>query len=331
MSGSPRVTVLIPVYNRARHVAMAIDSVLAQTLPDFELVVVDDGSTDGTPEIVRAYSDSRVRLIRHQSNQGVPRTRNRGLQEARGEYVAMLDSDDYAYPERLERQVAFLDRNPDHALVGSRKRRMDARGRPVKRLKGFKRRPCSAEAVQARLLFRCCIAQTSVMGRTALLRAFGYREAFSAGQEFDLFVRLSRHHRIANLRDVLVCYRSHPGQMSERRAEVENTYRAVMREQLQVLGVEFSETDLSGHFRLTRPLSWFRPDLEYLAWTEAWLHRLARANRASGVYPADVFHRTLGGVWSEVCFKGARSMGARALHRFWRSPWRGAAWSGVWR
>src|SRR5262245_21907442 len=120
MRGTPRVTVLIPVYNRVQYVAVAIESILAQHFTNFELLLIDDGSTDGSLEVLRSYTaDPRVRLLRNESNLGIPRTRNKGVALARGEYVAMLDSDDYAYPTRLGRQVDFLDRHPDYALVGT--------------------------------------------------------------------------------------------------------------------------------------------------------------------------------------------------------------------
>ncbi len=124
MDTPPKVTVLTPVYNREQYIATAIESVLAQSFTDFELLLIDDGSTDGSAEILRSYTtDPRVRVVRNEQNLGIPQTRNRGIDLARGEYVAMLDSDDWAYPCRLETQVAFLDRHRDVAVVGPGRRR----------------------------------------------------------------------------------------------------------------------------------------------------------------------------------------------------------------
>ena len=119
MSESPKVTAVIPVYNREKYLRGAIESILAQTFTDFELLVIDDGSTDGSREAIRSYHDPRIRLMCNETNQGIPKTRNRGIQFARGEYLAFLDSDDWAYPERLAKQVAFLDSHPDYAAVGA--------------------------------------------------------------------------------------------------------------------------------------------------------------------------------------------------------------------
>ncbi len=119
MMRGPRVSVLMPAYNAAGTIREAIDSALAQTLSDLEVVVVDDGSRDETAQIVASYADPRVRLLRNPKNLGMPATRQRGADAARGEYLAILDSDDRAHPTRFERQAAWLDAHPRCAVVGT--------------------------------------------------------------------------------------------------------------------------------------------------------------------------------------------------------------------
>ena len=143
----PQVTVFIPVYNRRAFIGPAIESMLAQTFEDFELLIVDDGSTDGGLEIMRSYEDPRVRVVANERNQGIPKTRNRGLELARGEYIALLDSDDVSVPDRLARQVEFLDRNPLYAEVGAWSQAMDESGTP---LRSVKIQPTHPEEVRAR-------------------------------------------------------------------------------------------------------------------------------------------------------------------------------------
>src|SRR5262249_35270201 len=135
MTTLPKVTVVIPVYNREKYVRDAIDSILVQTFPDFELLVIDDGSTDRSREVVQSYHDPRIHLVCNGTNLGVPKTRNLGIQLARGEYLAFLDSDDWAYPERLGKQVAFLDSHPDYAAVGAWIAWMDEEGRSLGRIR----------------------------------------------------------------------------------------------------------------------------------------------------------------------------------------------------
>lgn len=290
---SPRVTVLTTVYNRAAYLGATMESVLAQRFSDLELLIVDDGSTDASLEVASSFRDPRVRVVRNPTNLGIPRTRNRGLEEARGEYLAILDSDDLARPERLERQVRYLDAHPEVAVVGSFCAWIDERGR---RLRRVKRRPVKPEDVRAALLFRCPIQNSAATGRTALLRRFGYRAEFAVGEDYDLWARLSATHRLANLPEVLVDYRVH----SERtpRTGMQRLRTAIVREQLVALGIEPRPEDVARHLRAIRCLK--RPgesDRPLLEWAAEWLARLARANERTGRYPEPAFGRALARFW----------------------------------
>ncbi|MBS1665716.1 MAG: glycosyltransferase family 2 protein, partial [Bacteroidetes bacterium] len=115
---NPKVTVLMPAYNAGKYIGAAVNSVLAQTFTDFELLIVDDGSEDDTAAVVREYGDGRIRMVR-QERGGVSMALNRGLEEARGEYICRFDADDICFPQRLERQVRFLDEHAGYVIVGS--------------------------------------------------------------------------------------------------------------------------------------------------------------------------------------------------------------------
>lgn len=322
MGSAPKVTVLMPVYNRADYVGEAIGSVLAQTYSDFELLVIDDASSDGSAEVVEGFADPRLRLVRNDANLGGAKIRNRGLALARGTYVAMLDSDDRAEPRRLSRQVAFLDAHPSYALIGANKRSLGG----MRSLgQGLKRRPLSPADVRARLLFRNCIAHTSIMGRTAILRDYGYDDYFPVAQDFELFVRLAETHAIANLPDVLVRYRRHAGQASRRREEVAERQLVILDRQLARLGLDYTADDVHRHFLLARPRSWHQPNADDVAWAEAWLARLSEANRRTGRYEEDALAAAVGEVWLELLVKAAPRIGLAALRHLWRSPLKGAA------
>ena len=145
-SKNPKVTVFIPVFNREHYIGDAIESILAQTFSDFEILLVDDGSTDSSTEKIRSFSDPRIRLVCNEKNLGIPKTRNKGVELARGQYMAMLDSDDLAYPHRLKKQVAFLDNHPEYAQIGSWCRMMDAQGRILNKIK---RQPTQPDDIHA--------------------------------------------------------------------------------------------------------------------------------------------------------------------------------------
>lgn len=202
------------VHNGERFLAEAIDSILRQTMSDFEFVIVDDGSTDGTGEILRQYeaTDERVRVVTR-PHEGVAAALNFGSGLARGKYMARMDADDVAFPKRLEVQVAFLERCPEVAVVGGALEVVDDQGRTTH----VKVNPQVDAEIKERLLHEDCIAHPSVMLRTDVLRAAGgYRTTFAHAEDYDLWLRLAETCRFANLPDVLVRYRVHPESVSVR-------------------------------------------------------------------------------------------------------------------
>lgn len=317
----PKVTVFIPVYNRERYIGAALASILAQSLTDYEVLLIDDGSTDRSVEVMRAYRDPRIRIVCNGTNLGIPKTRNRGLQLARGEYIALLDSDDLAHPRRLEKQVAFLDRHPDYAEVGSWGRAVDAQGRVLPRVK---RQPVHPEDVAVQLLFRCCLSNRSIMARTEILRAYGYREDYPRCQDYELHVRLAKRYKLGNLPEVLVFGRVHPQQVTAQTAALgDEKKREIMGTLLSELGVAFGESDLQAHLVLARMRKLgFVPDQTYVEWTEAWLRKLQEANRRTQRYAAPALARAVSEKWLQTCWAARASLGWRVWQYFWRSPLR---------
>jgi glycosyltransferase involved in cell wall biosynthesis len=329
MDNSPKVTVLTPVYNREQHVAAAIESVLAQSFADFELLLIDDGSTDGSVGIMRSYTtDPRVRLVCNEQNLGIPQTRNRGIELARGEYIAMLDSDDWAYPTRLEKQVAFLDRHSDFAVVGAWTTDIDEKGRSLRRVNIL---PVLPGELQSRLLFRSCHCQSSIMARTAVLREYRYREQYAACEDFDLFVRLARKYKLGNLPNILLCRRVHASRITREQAQVvKEKNLEIVSAQLAELGVEFTPADLERHFFLPRMnKSQSAPDRTYLEWANAWLLKLQATNQHTLRYPERPLAQMVGEIWFVVCWHASAGMGWSAWKNFWRSPLSKEVWSNV--
>lgn len=195
---------------------------------------------------MRSYSDPRIHLVCNEGNLGQPKTRNTGIQLARGEYIAMLDSDDYAYPDRLEKQVAFIDRHKDYAAVGSWTAAMDEKDQSLRRIR---RLPVSPGEVQSRLLFRCCLCHSSFMARKAVLHEYWYRDQYVVCADVDLFVRIARKHKLGNLPEVLPCTRIHAGRITREKAQlVKDKNLDIVSAQLTELGVMFTDTDLSSPF-----------------------------------------------------------------------------------
>ena len=314
MSSNPRITVFIPVFNREDYVCAAINSMLAQQYKDFEILVVDDGSTDRTPERVEAYSDPRVRLARSDENQGIPASRNRGLELARGDYIALLDSDDYSYPERLGIQVDYLDQHPDIVQVGSGCTLMNDNGQLLKRVR---RHPLRPEDVDAHLLFHCSLINRTIMARTEVLRSFGYDTDFPRCQDYDLHVRLAEEHRMANLPNLLVCGREHAGRITKNTRNLGRDRKMIIQARvLDQLAVSYSNQDLLWHFLLSQ-----KPDPEvtsakaYLDWAEHWLNELQQANQRVKRFQPAAFRRALGAMWAVACWHYAGGAGNSLLRR----------------
>lgn len=210
-TAAPRVSVVLPCYNAAAFVADALESLLAQTYRNFEVLALDDGSTDGTLAIIRAFAerDPRVQAIAC-AHRGLVATLNDGLERARGEYIARLDADDIALPARFARQVAYLDAHPGCVLVGSWAERIDTEGEPISRTR---RLPLDPAAVAAKLRRgRMGVLHPAVMARrSAMLAAGGYYAKEFGAEDTGLWQRMLDHGEIVNLPDVLIRKRRHAG------------------------------------------------------------------------------------------------------------------------
>jgi glycosyltransferase involved in cell wall biosynthesis len=219
----PLVTVLMPVYNGERFLREAVESILTQTLTDFEFLIIDDGSTDTSGEIIRSYADPRIRFESNGVNLGLVPTLNRGLNLARGAFVARMDVDDVSLPERLARQAAFLSAHPDIGVVGAAFQRVDGDGRRGKVI----RHPTEPGVILWHLFFLCPLGHPTVMMRTALVvEAGGYRTDMREAEDYELWARLRTRTRLANLPTVLVLYRDHPASKSLRGADQVGTATA---------------------------------------------------------------------------------------------------------
>jgi glycosyltransferase involved in cell wall biosynthesis len=211
---SPAISVMIPVWHAVRFLPAALESVLTQTFADFELIAIDDGTRDGSAEVLAAFAarDPRVRVVR-QENQGIVASLNRALGMARAPFVARMDHDDVSRPDRFAKQIAYLRQRPDVALVSGA---MDVIGQDGTYLR-TEAAPSLPAAVESELLYRNCICHPAVMARTEALRKVGgYRKNAQFAEDYDLWLRLSEVGQVANLPDVLLSYRLHPVRMSTR-------------------------------------------------------------------------------------------------------------------
>jgi glycosyltransferase involved in cell wall biosynthesis len=194
----PRVSVLIGAYNNASTLLRAVNSILAQTLSDLELIVVDDGSTDATAGLVRGVADDRVRYLALE-HMGISRSLNEGLRAARASVVAIQDADDHSEPARLERQLALLDSEPDVAVVGTRMHEVDEAGRSLAPRTSF----TSGDVTQVLMRFNPIPNSCAAMRRETVLGLGGYDPRWRYAMDYDLWLRIAEQHRVATIDEPL--------------------------------------------------------------------------------------------------------------------------------
>lgn len=210
----PAVSVCMPAYNVEPYIAAAVESILHQTFRDFELIIIDDGSTDNTYPILKQFADrdDRIRLI-SRPNKGVARTANEALALSRGEFFARMDGDDLASPDRLARQVAYLRAHPDCAAVGAMVLLIDESGLPLYEMPDVQR---GHDRIDAALLGAGwpIVQGASTFRRSAVLAVGGYREDLPVHEDHDLFLRLAERWKLDNLPEVLIQYRQRLGSLT---------------------------------------------------------------------------------------------------------------------
>jgi glycosyltransferase involved in cell wall biosynthesis len=207
MNRLARVSVLMPVWNGARHLAATVSSILSQTLADFEFIVVDDGSTDNSLEVLNSFHDTRLQIFRHEKNRGVSAARNTCLDKARGEFLAFTAQDDVSLPNRLERQIAFLETHPETGFVGSAVQFINDAGEKI----GEAEMPATDLAMRWHALFDAPARHSSLMVRASVIRkhALRYSPEVVINSDYDFILQLLRVTSGVNLPEALVAYRLH--------------------------------------------------------------------------------------------------------------------------
>ncbi|MEX2612059.1 MAG: glycosyltransferase [Gaiellaceae bacterium] len=255
MQTAPLVTVLLAVSNGERYLETALESVLRQTVSDLDLLVVDDGSTDATPAILKGIRDSRMRVLRSEDRQGLASALNRGLDDARGRYVARLDADDVAFPHRLERQLRRMVSGSPVAVVGSAVMELAGAGRAG----DVHAMPSGAAAVRWAALFSSPFFHPSVLVDREVLdrHRLRYDADYLESEDYDLWTRLLAHADGDNLTEPLILYRVHPGQASHARRDLQQAFqrRIALREIGRVApGLSHERAELAWRVGASEPI-----------------------------------------------------------------------------
>jgi len=216
----PELSVLMSVYNDSRYISEAINSILNQSFQDFELVIMNDGSTDTTEEIILSFNSPKIKYVASNDNKGLAVRLNEGIQHCKGNYIARMDADDISLPNRFELQVAFLKRHKEYVLVGSAYYKIVDEDN-----KGIRKQVPEYSKLKTKLLFGNNIAHPSVMFNKKIWLESNsfYDETYRYAQDYELWTRLILKYKMANLKEPLILYRRYEGVSSEQKIAISNS------------------------------------------------------------------------------------------------------------
>lgn len=277
------VSVLMTAYNAELYIESAIQSILNQTFIDFELIILDDGATDGTYEKVLTFSDARIKIHKNDGNKGLTYSRNKCLELAQGEYIAWQDADDLATTDRLEKQFSFMEANPDFAMVGGWVQPIDRNGQPKGKIWKYYAKP---NEVPTYLFFGNYFAQSAVMIRKSMLPKEWYHPDYPPVEDYELWIRLINEGKCWNLPNVFLFYRIYEESITFKahQKHVEGLEKIAQRLLIK-LGAITDEVSTLNDFLHNRLKSF----AEYLRVAS----RLKDINQTSKTYPLATFNALL--------------------------------------
>ena len=284
---NPRVSVIMPVYNGEKYLREAIDSVLDQSFRDFELIIIDDGSKDNSSSIIQSYCDPRIKFRPNESNLGLPRTLNRGIDMADGKYIARMDQDDICLPTRLEKQVAFMENHPEVGICGTWIEVFGI-GSYVEKY------PAASEDVKAYMFFYNPLAHPTVVMRKETLVQLGMRYApeFLHAEDYEFWQRASKQVSICNIPEVLLRYRTSSSSYTRAfQIEQNNTLRELDKRLLAEMDIVATDEALRAK-ALFRSLN-FSEASDFLPELQSFVAEIRTANKLKKIYPEPAFSEAL--------------------------------------
>lgn len=295
----PKITVLLPVYNAAKHIENAVKSILNQTFKDFELLIINDGSIDKSVEIIKTFKDKRIQLIHNPANLGLIKTLNKGIDLTKGKYIARMDADDIAMPNRLEKQVAFLENNSEYALVGTQANFIfgDKLSNTLFSME------TNSEILPVLSLFSCPFIHPSVMIKTAILKEFYYHEGFTAAEDYELWTRILKKYPCANLSESMLQYRIHDNNISTIQNDKQiDSVRRIYEANLKYIQMSYTEADLDIYLKISGS---YQKDISLndLKNIKIWLNKMQSFLLKEGNYKAEIIQEVIKITWFQVCSK----------------------------
>lgn len=293
---APKITVFMACYNSEKFISQSIRSILNQTFTDFELLIVNDGSTDDSVNIINSFKDERIKLIHNLTNKGLVHTRNVALTEASGEYIAILDSDDESYPNRLQLQYDFLQTNLNISLCGGHALVIDENGLET----GEKLIVPHSDNLNMQMIFGNPFVNSTTMFKSSILRELkGYRE-YAPAEDYDFFLRIAEKNMVVNINHFLVKYRIHNHNISKLKTEEKlNAERKIISDTHNRLGLQSNDDILNTHFNLFTFQYKKNSFEDYLFLFKT----LKINNRLNKTFPLLEFENLLFNKWYEIIYR----------------------------
>lgn len=309
---SDLISIIMPVYNVEKYVGEAIRSVLNQSYRNFELIVVDDCSPDGSRAVVDSFSDPRIQVVRHETNQGVAHARNSGIAAAKGEFIALLDSDDVMTPGRLDKQLQFMQKNKDVALSAGWGRILSQNSKHNGRLDGGH---IESKAIQASLVFGNIFPASTLMVRREALPSEGFRQQYA--EDYDFLVRVSQKWHLALVTEVFAEYRVHPNSAMHTISIDQKKVDVWRSQEILFDRLRINPTHEEKEIHLFTRTNAGNIDPERLRSIYAWYMKLIEANAQANVYPDGAFRLAASYMWFEHLYR-ATGCGIRAIEMLLR-------------
>lgn len=308
---TPKVSVLMPVYNTELYVEEAIDSILAQTFKDFELIIINDGSSDSSEQKILKYSDERIRYIKNEENIKLIATLNKGIDLAKGEYIVRMDADDISLPDRILKQVEFMDTNPEIGVSGTWFRLLGT--------DEVIEHPVSDTQVRVKMFVNTPFAHPSVIIRKKVLTTHNlyYNKEYIHGEDYELWYQVSKVSKLANIPEVLLSYRVHDNQVTRKHPGENRTASDMVRiMQAEELVGAMTEDQKSVHI-----MTLVHDSMDHPSSSLRWLETLNSSNKKIGIYDRELFEELLSKYWTNIITKAPR-YSIRMLFTYIKSPFR---------
>ena len=295
----PLVSVVMPVYNGGLYLQEAIDSILSQRYKNIEFIIVNDGSNDHTESIILSNYDNRIRYFINKSNKGLIYSLNFAIEQAQGEFIARMDADDVATEDRIEQQVSFLMSNPEYGICGTNFIQIDTNGKLISKVS----LPQTNRDAQTFLFFGNCFCHSSMMIKSSLIRIFQYREEFLVCEDYDLWSRMAKKTKVANLPHFSTFYRMHDKSFSAQ--EKQTMHKGIAKINARFLndsGMKFTNDELLIHANFLQYNHQFYKENSAIDALQSWLLKLIGHLEKREDINSELAVKTILYKWISICF-----------------------------